>query len=172
MSTDGSHRSCQLCKRKATEPVLSTCCRANFCKKCMTVIIQDKKPCPKCGSRDAGSLQTKASQYSVDLEVSCDAGCGWVGEIDTINAHQQVWVLVEIECDVCEQDVKKKDMDKHFQNCLEKLVSCPKKCGLCFKRKDLDSHIKECRKQALTVADLKTKQEQMQQSIDQLTKQV
>ena len=111
------------------------------------------------------------SRYNVDLDVSCDAGCGWVGEIETIDAHQQVCELVEIECELCEQFVRRKDMKGHLDHdCPEKVVPCPKKCGLCFTRNDITSHTKECGKLSSMVADLKTKQEQQQRSIDQLTR--
>ena len=173
MSIDVSHRICKHCNKKATDPVLSACCRENFCKKCIEEINRSKRPCPKCGSRDPGCLEKQASIYDVDLDVSCDAGCGWVGENEDIDAHREVCEFVEIKCDFCEKDMRRKDKKVHYdRDCPEKVVQCPKKCGLCFKRKDLDNHIRECGKTSLMMAELKAKIEQHQETIDQLTEQL
>ena len=158
--------SCQLCNDKAT--VLSICCKENFCKNCIEKIIQGEGPCPKCGCRVQGFLKEQPGESEIEVVLGSTPGLDEVRRV--INDHQEVCEPDEVKCELCDQDVNRKDLKKHLDHdCPEKVVPCPKKCGLCFKRKDTDSHTKQCGKLSLMVADLKTKQEQLQQSIDQLT---
>ena len=155
-----SNCSCQPCKEKAI--VLSICCRESFCEKCIDKIIQGKRPCPKCGGRVQGYLKEQLGKSEIEIVIDSTAGLGRVRKI--IDDHQEV-------CEPGERDVSKKDMKQNLdRDCPEKVVPCPKKCGLCFARNDITSHTEECGKLSSMVAGLKTKQEQQQRSIDQLTR--
>ena len=159
--------SCQPCKEKAI--VLSICCRESFCEKCIDKIIQGKRPCPKCGGRVQGYLKEQLGKSEIEIVIDSTAGLGRVRKI--IDDHQEVCKPGEVKCELCEQVVSKNEMKRHLDHdCPEKVVPCPKKCGFCFTRNDIDSHTKECGKLSSMVADLKTKQEQQQRSIDQLTR--
>ena len=157
---------CHICKKKPTDPVASGCCRTTFCRNCLTGILHRRKPCPKCGNKNP--LDKQISKYNVDLDVSCEEEeCEWTGEWEELDAHQEICEFIEIECELCEQDVRRKDMSSHLaKDCPDKVELCPKNCGGSFKRKHLDNHLKECGKLPLMVDDLKVKQDHQQQSID------
>ena len=124
---------------------------------------------------DVSSIAQKikqASIYNLVLDASCVEECSWKGDMEDLEVHQETCEFVDTKCDLCGQDVKRKDMDKHLtQQCPEQEAP---QCGKFFKRKEFDIHVDKCEQQKLSaeqlsaVTDLRTKQDNQHQNTDQL----
>ena len=147
---------CKLCKHVAREPNITTCCGECFCKACIDVIIQVKKPCPSCESNDikALGLHVKYQRKILALEVHCtmkDRGCEWTGQLQhlDIDAHLDVTTgdceYVDVECPKkCVQKVQKRYVDTHLANeCPNRDYSCPH-CNFANKYHVVSKHFDVC----------------------------
>ena len=145
---------CKLCKHVAREPNITTCCGEVFCKACLDVIIQDKKPCPNCESNDikALGLQVKYQRKILALEVRCtmkDRGCPWTGQLQHLDAHLDVATgdcqYVDVECPKkCVQKVQKRNVDTHLANeCPNRDYRCPH-CNFANKYHVVSEHFDVC----------------------------
>ena len=145
---------CKLCKHVAREPNITTCCGEVFCKACLDVIIQDKKPCPNCESNDikALGLQVKYQRKILALEVRCtmkDRGCPWTGQLQHLDAHLDVATgdcqYVDVECPMkCVQRVLKRYVDTHLANeCPNRDYRCPH-CNFANKYHVVSEHFDVC----------------------------
>ena len=145
---------CKLCKHVAREPNIISCCGECFCKACIDVIIQDKKPCPSCESNDikALGLQVKYQRKILALEVRCtmkDRGCEWTGQLQHLEAHLDVTTgdceYVDVECPIkCVQKVQKRNVDTHLANeCPNRDYRCPH-CNFANKYHVVSKHFDVC----------------------------
>ena len=136
------------------------------------------RPCGRNSYTDVSSIGHDTKQngiYNIVLGASCVEECDWTGDMEDLKTHQETCEFIDIECDRCEQDVKRKDMDKHLaQECPEQEAPCPKQCGKSLKRKELGNHVKLCgERKSLAelhsvVRNFGTKQGEQQQSSNQL----
>ena len=53
--------------------------------------------------------------------------------------------ILKINCNFCKNEIKKIDIENHFEICPEVIIECDKKCGKKIKRKDIKSHMSECK---------------------------
>ena len=144
---------CKLCKHVAREPNITTCCIEVFCKHCVNVIIQDKKPCPSCENSNVSSiLQVKYKSKILALEVRCtmkDRKCPWTGQLQHLDAHLDVTTgdcqYVDVECPKkCVQKVQKRNVDTHLANeCPNRDYRCPH-CNFANKYHVVSKHFGVC----------------------------
>ena len=144
---------CKLCKHVAREPTLLSCCGECFCKACVDVIIQNKKPCPNCSKTDSTSfLHPKYQAKILALEVRCtmkDRGCEWTGQLQHLDAHLDVTTddcqYVDVECPKkCVQKVPKRNVDTHLANeCPNRDHRCPH-CNFANKYHVVSDHFDVC----------------------------
>ena len=144
---------CKLCKHVAREPTLLSCCGECFCKVCVDVVIQDKKPCPNCSKTDFTSfLQPKYHAKILALEVRCtmkDRGCEWTGQLQHLDAQLDVTTgdcqYVDVECPKkCVQKVQKRNVDTHLANeCPNRDYRCPH-CNFANKFHVVSDHFDVC----------------------------
>ena len=52
--------------------------------------------------------------------------------------------IITINCNFCKKELKKIDVESHFEICPEVIKECDKKCGKKIKRKNIELHQKEC----------------------------
>ena len=126
---------CKLCNRVARDCTAPSCCGEFFCKVCVAVIVQDKKPCPSCGNLNITLYpQVKYQRKILALEVRCtmkDQGCEWTGQLQYLDAHLDVTSgdcqYVDEECpNMCDQKVQKRNVDTHLANeCPNRDYRCP-----------------------------------------------
>ena len=145
---------CKLCKHVAREPNIISCCGECFCKVCVDVIIQDKKPCPSCDKTDFTSFLHPKYQFKIQaLEVRCtmkDRGCPWTGQLQHLDAHLDVTTgdceYVDVECPKkCVQKVQKRNVDTHLANeCPNRDYRCPH-CNFANKYHVVSTHFDVCR---------------------------
>ena len=144
---------CKLCRHVAREPNVISCCGEYFCKGCVDVIIQDKKPCPSCDKTDFTSfLQPKYHAKILALEIRCtmkDRGCEWTGQLQHLDAHLDVTTgdcqYVDVACPKkCVQKVQKRNVDTHLANeCLNRDYRCPH-CNFANKYHVVSKHFDVC----------------------------
>ena len=144
---------CKLCKHVARESTILSCCGECFCKACIDVIIQDKKPCPSCGdSKITSCPQVKYQSKILALEVRCtmkDRGCEWTKQLQHLDAHLDVTTgdceYVDVECPIkCVQKVQKRNVDTHLANeCPNRDYRCPH-CNLENKYHVVFDHFDVC----------------------------
>ena len=144
---------CKLCKHVAMEAGISSCCGECFCKACVNVIIQDKKPCPSCeDSNITSSQQVKYQRKILALEVRCtmkDRGCEWTGQLQHLDTHLDVTTgdcqYVDVECPKkCVQKVQKRNVDTHLANeCPNRDYRCPH-CNFANKFHVVSKHFDVC----------------------------
>ena len=51
---------------------------------------------------------------------------------------------IKIKCNFCKEEIRKRNIEEHFEKCPEILIDCDKNCGKKIKRKDLVQHKLEC----------------------------
>ena len=144
---------CKLCKHVAREYTILSCCGECFCKACVAVIIQDKKPCPSCEDSNITSYpQVKYQRKILALEVRCtmkDRGCEWTGQLQHLDAHLDVTTgdcqYVDVECPKkCVQKVQKRNVDTHLANeCPNRDYRCPH-CNFASKFHVVSKHFDVC----------------------------
>ena len=144
---------CKLCKHVARESTILSCCGECFCKACVNVIIQDKKPCPSCGDSNITSCpQVKYQRKILAQEVRCtmkDRTCPWTGQLQHLDAHLNVTTgdcqYVDVECPKkCVQKVQKRNVDTHLANeCPNRDYRCPH-CNFANKYHVVSKHFDVC----------------------------
>ena len=93
---------CKLCKHVAREPTIPSCCGECFCKACVDVAIQDKKPCPSCAENDfTHKPAPEYEQKILSLDIFCpmkDLGCRWIGKLQHWDTHREECRFQEVQC--------------------------------------------------------------------------
>ena len=125
---------CGICKHVAREPQLTSCCGETVCKACVTLVLEDKKPCQSCETAEFSvSLNIKYQRRILALEVCCtvkDRGCEWSGKLEDLEAHLDAKTgdceYADVTCpNECDQPVEKHDLSSHLTS------SCPKREFTC-----------------------------------------
>ena len=81
--------------------------------------------------------------------VKCpNIGCNLILIKKDLNSHLVQCVFDEtifkIKCNFCEKEIRKNNIENHFEECPEMMIECDKKCGHKTKRKDLENHMIKC----------------------------
>ena len=134
-----------------TCPSLTSCCGKHFCQSCISLIINEGKPCPLCQEHDYQLMLDKSIIRKVkELKIKCpnsSHGCEWVGELGSIERHLDVCGFVEVTCDYCQsEDILRNSLSHHKGACPARPYRC-EYCG--FRDKWLfitSTHHSECEK--------------------------
>ena len=125
---------CPICLHVLREPYQATCCGKNFCKTCLEVIKENKKPCPCCKSKRFSDFEDKRMQQTLyNMKVHCihrNKGCEWTGELRTLDSHLNEGPLIKYALDGCPFTV----------------TSCPLSytgCEVELPRKEITFHLSE-----------------------------
>ena len=74
--------------------------------------------------------------------VKCDYDCGVILKRCELNNHCSNECLNrEVSCEHCLNKTVYKDLNRHYEECLEFPLLCPNSCGVNLRRKQTDSHI-------------------------------
>ena len=82
-----------ICTKVLRDPHLTACCGQHCCNSCLEHWFerQKKQVCPHCQKEDFSHIPDKPVKRRIDqLKVHCTnhkAGCKWVGELSTVQAH-------------------------------------------------------------------------------------
>ena len=74
--------------------------------------------------------------------VKCDYDCGVILKRCELNNHCSNECLNrEVSCEHCLNKIVYRDLNRHYEECLEFPLLCPNSCGANLRRKQTDSHI-------------------------------
>lgn len=122
---------CPLCLDLLKEPALTSCCGQHFCQKCIDNVKPKTHICPLCNENKFETFLDKQKQRTVNaLKVYCRMrvrGCEWEGELGKLNQHLDICCgdckFVQVECEFgpagCMENILRKDVVKHQQECME-----------------------------------------------------
>ena len=122
---------CPLCLDLLKEPALTSCCGQHFCQKCIDNVKAETHICPLCNENKFETFLDKQKQRTVNaLKVYCRMrvrGCEWEGELGKLNQHLDICCgdckFVQVECEFgsagCMENLLRKDVVKHQQECME-----------------------------------------------------
>ena len=122
---------CPLCLDLLKEPALTSCCGQHFCQKCIDNVKAETHKCPLCNENKFETFLDKQKQRTVNaLKVYCRMrvrGCEWEGELGKLNQHLDICCgdckFVQVECEFgpagCMENILRKDVVKHQQECME-----------------------------------------------------
>ena len=166
---------CSICQLVLRDPHLTSCCGHHFCQSCVARILAEWNPCPLCKGTSFTTFLDKSFQRKInELGVLCprsEDGCTWTGTVGTVTNHLDAdCQYVEVECELCKEDIQRKNLDehkndecpnrpfnceycsysktwievtKHLKKCANFPLQCPNKCGIgVIQRKNLNNHIK------------------------------
>ena len=92
------------------------------------------------------------SQLKIHIDKECkyqpikcpNKGCNFILLRKELNTHLTQCIydetLLLIKCRFCQEEIKKKDIETHFEQCPDMLIDCDKNCGNKIKRKSLEDH--------------------------------
>lgn len=116
---------CSLCQHILTDPILTGCCGASFCRHCIEVessCSEGENNCPKCQLSNLSYIHDHRLDTAMKkMVIACrhrEKGCVWTGSIFDLSNHLE-------EQDGC-----------HFVT-----LPCPKKCGATIERISLREHL-------------------------------
>ena len=122
---------CPLCLDLLKEPTLTSCCGKHFCQECIDNVKAATHVCPLCNEKGFNTFLDKQKQRTVNaLKVYCRMrvrGCEWEGELGKLDRHLDVHggdcQFVEVECEFgpagCRDNILRKDVVKHQQECMQ-----------------------------------------------------
>nr|CAG8560450.1 9128_t:CDS:2 [Entrophospora candida] len=153
VETTNSNLICCICRTPFVEPVVLESCGHTFCKLCINQSITSTKsicPIDRSPLSDTKNQLKPASKLIVnmvnELLVYCpnrELGCSHVGERQLIHSHiKDDCMYLEIQCclEECKEIFLRKDLSKHIEKCLPKIVDDCELCNLkkkSFSSKDL-----------------------------------
>ena len=72
---------CKQCGLVARSLTITSCCGESYCSACIQAVLQDSKPCPKCGAESFSTFPQVRDQRQISaLKVHCtlkEKGCCW-----------------------------------------------------------------------------------------------
>ncbi|CAH3194084.1 unnamed protein product [Porites evermanni] len=166
---------CQICHQLMIFPAIIPECGHTYCKDCL-VRVQNQgaaKHCPSCRTPISSELKTNFTVKKLveNLEAKCDL-CQLEGKIEQLANHKCPEEEIKCENGQCSTKVKRKDQERHEEECIFKVVfcerchrsttvanleihreetcpegetNCPLKCTKRPKRRELQLHLSECR---------------------------
>lgn len=122
---------CTVCLLIFRQPHLVSCCGHNYCKDCITQVIDGELPCPLCKNEGFTVLHNQDLDRSLaQLEVKCShhkLGCQWTGELGKYNGHLNM----------------DPEEEKQLVGCRYVEIECSYKCGSWFLRGAIAKHQNE-----------------------------
>ena len=142
-----SQYKCPECKCVLRDPHRVSCCDEEYCKVCIELILEDKRPCPACGNNnDNGDISIsqsrKTKRYIDHLKCHCSnrrEGCEWKGELQELDDHLNKNPTNEnqlngcnftrVHCQFCQEILSRNEMGEHQENaCQNRPFDC-QYCG-------------------------------------------
>ena len=135
----GSLKCETICIKVLRDPQLTECCGQHFCGTCLQHWLKrkGKKECPHCRAENFTHILYKPAKRKIDqLKIYCinrKAGCEWVGELNTIQAHINSGSgcgYMEVCCtNSCGEKLIRKNLHCHVtQQCPQRKYKC-QHCG-------------------------------------------
>ena len=120
--------------------------RSQTMMKARQKIPQLKANCPLAarGCKWNATLSEVETHLDVCQEflVKCDYDCGIILKRCELNNHCSNECLNrEVSCEHCLNKTVYRDLNRHYEECLEFPLLCPNSCGVNLRRKQTDSHI-------------------------------
>ncbi|CAB4383000.1 uncharacterized protein OCT59_021650 [Rhizophagus irregularis] len=133
-------------------------CKHEFCYACILQALAQNKSCPICRANCTENDLQSSTRVQNDLEqllVYCNLSpdCDWKGTRQDLRFHLKIdCQFVPVNCNEhenhpdCKLVFKRKEIDKHREECNYKMTSCPLNCKRKFYDLEaLESHVKvEC----------------------------
>lgn len=155
---------CRLCRLPAREPLLSKCCRYNFCESCLSERSKSSRSssklitCPVCSDYNFNTdINKQARMEILSLQVYCPnkaMGCSWRGKIPEIKDHMikdDGCPVVSVTCK-CGKTVVRGNLTEHHRNdcpLIPEMINCPY-CELRGEKKMIEGgHKQQCHKYPL-----------------------
>jgi len=125
---------CAICTSVAFAPPNQECGHLH-CRSCLEQARKRKKECPQCrapvSSRCLEQPNGFVQREILQLHVKCmqaGRGCEWSGTMGAdhrnLREHYAVCGYHKARCQACEQDVLRKDVPQHPQQCPARLIRC------------------------------------------------
>ena len=137
------------------EPFQTLCCGKHLSQQAIKRQQRDQKPCPLCRRQPFHVVPDKYFKRKVrELKVRCPkkgAGCGWVGELGTLDQHLKECQYAEVACPhLCGGRVLRRDLEGHKANdCSERQFAC-KHCAYGATYREItEDHWPKCKKYPL-----------------------
>ena len=124
---------CDRCEGIAYTVYQATCCGAYFCTTCKNAQSQflgqsAYQTCPRCRRRLGGvNYDYNETQKRKQLKVHCrnkQAGCPYEDERGRMDVHLSCCLYETAPCKHCNKEVFRKDLQRHQENCPNRMVQC------------------------------------------------
>ncbi|KAM9735132.1 TNF receptor-associated factor 2 isoform 1-T3 [Menidia menidia] len=158
---------CQQCLQVLRKPVQAQCGH-RFCVHCFKQLTSSgPKPCEACRQEEIyeepisilnsneAFPDNAAGREIASLPARClNQDCTWTGSIKEYEAqHEGRCEYEQVQCEACQSQVVRRDMDRHNEReCEARTLNC-KYCKLTFNFKDIKAHDEICQKFPLQCKD-------------------
>ncbi|XP_031560919.1 TNF receptor-associated factor 5-like, partial [Actinia tenebrosa] len=78
-------------------------------------------------------------------QVTCYDGCGFSGIRSIMEEHAKSCPSKKEKCQFCREEISRRDLEEHEQQCDEKPRGCPYECGALIPRSHFHLHLMKCK---------------------------
>ena len=167
---------CPVCSGLLRKPVECHNCRRIFCKRCIDRWLKEKPGiCPICKHYKEDKCSPVFYGMLCRVKITCknrQNGCNDVLSYESLEKHQKEQCEYRMEaCHGCQDNILRKDLNQHTQNCPEIKIEC-KRCGLLYQRKEEHPQM-DCMKYTIDqqhkrIRSLERNRESMQKDLERL----
>ena len=177
---------CSICTGLLWNPIRCKTCLTMFCKQCISKWKSKSSKCPmNCGEfqedtvdRNLKNMLEKFKLYCPNNQSGCISIINYNDFIDHVNKYCD---FIRYKCKLCNQEVNKKDIENHYNNCPVICINNQQDeilCDVCkgnIKNKNYVNHFNVCLKKMTNIVnnlsnDLKEKNQKINFLESQLLK--
>lgn len=119
---------CGICKEVAFPPC-TTSCGDLFCKQCINEWLSSNVQCPKCKTpnpkiEENSFVQRMINNRKVNCPNNCELFKGTVFDLHQTHKNECPLEIVECTNANCTEKLIRKELDKHREKCMFRLVPC------------------------------------------------
>ena len=150
VETPSQDHLCPITLELLRDPHQTTCCGQHLSLEAATRLKHDRKPCPMCNERNLTTVPDKFYKRKINaLKVRCPykgSGCGWVGEVGSVDQHSTSCPRRPWKCDFCTfQGTYEVGTNNHLPICVKYPEPCPNQCEIgTIPRCKVDQHLTKC----------------------------
>ena len=143
-----------MCRFPCRDSFCSVCCGMTCCSSCLENAVNQKTPCPHCGTNEMSVSEIKYKYRDQEINalgvycINMEKGCRWKGRLDNIDDHladANGCQFHEIKCPCnCEKMLQRQHVTAHERNeCPNYKIDCrychfnEKRCFINGKHKDV-----------------------------------
>ncbi len=129
-------------------------CNHGFHTECLSKWVQKKSSCPGCRNKIIQTRPKTPLENNLLKTIKFPCECGFKGLLEQINIHERKCPKRIEQC-VCNKFIVSEDMCKHKQTCKHIIIQC-EYCDINVKRKNIEFHMKnECENRLVCCQDCK-----------------